>query len=75
MGFRGSNVQIISSRPESSRAYEEIRKPFFFGFSVCVRYVSAGAKEGRAGAHELGKVKPFHAVHEKETTSKACKAI
>jgi hypothetical protein len=29
MGFRGSEVQILSSRPVISRAYGDNRKPFF----------------------------------------------
>ncbi|SBV91065.1 hypothetical protein KL86DPRO_10133 [uncultured delta proteobacterium] len=37
MGFKGSKVQILSSRPEIIGAYDYSRKPFFcWGF--CPRY-------------------------------------
>ena len=30
MGFKGSKVQILSSRPEISRGYGENRNPFLY---------------------------------------------
>ncbi len=49
MGFKGSKVQILSSRPEITRGYGENRNPFVFASPflchLCARFFSEGGRE------------------------------